>query len=477
MKLAVSSLKLFVARSGNAVLTLVGLAYFAQEMTQAALGIFFLYQSILQLLSIPASVGQGGALIKRLSEDRERDRFLGSAALLMFVSCVLTAALVLVFQSFVIEYFGRNLAVWLVVGVVTLRFQRLGTGCLKGELRVGETADIVFLQKAIWVAGGAVLIHHIPSVEGLVGSFLLGNLAAGLIAFTRTSTPFGLPSLHHARSLVRFWKWSAVSFVDGYLYNWADITLLGYFVGPSVVAAYEIAWRIGTFAMMLTNSVETTLLPQISNLDAEERNRKIRGHISDGLFLSFLLVLPITAGAFAIGEPLLTIVFGQGYAIAVVPLFVLLLGKQVEVVDSIYKNLLSGVDKPRFRAIAAIVSGIGNVSLNVLLIPLFGAVGAAVATSLAFTLSTFIILYYATREIKLVFPVTQIAGLALFAFVMSGLVYVLTTMFPVHSIFGLGGVILVGAILYFLQCLLYPPSRRQLERLARNVVLWISPTA
>lgn len=477
MRLAVSSLKLFVARFGNSVLTLVGLAYFAQEMTQAALGTFFLYQSILHLLSIPASVGQGGALIKRLSEDRERERFLGSAAALMLVSVILTGAVVLAFRSFVNGYFGRSLAVWLVLGLVLLRLQRLGVGCLEGELRVGETADIAFLQKAIWIGGGAILINFDSSVEALISSFLLGIMVTSVVAFIRTTTSLGLPSLHHTRSLVRYWKWSSVSFVDGYLYNWADVTLLGYFVGPSVVAAYEIAWRLGNFAMILTKSVETTLLPQISNLDAEQRFHDIRGQISHGLFLSFLLVLPITAGAFAIGEPLLTIVFGQGYAIAALPLLVLLIGKQVEVVDSMYKNLLSGVDKPRFRAIAAVVSGVGNVGLNVLLIPLFGAVGAALATSLAFALSTVIILYYASMEIELVFPVKQIGTLALSALVMSGSVYALTTVLPVQSIYILGGMIVAGATIYFLQCLLYPPSRGQLVRLADDLIPRINPTS
>lgn len=463
MKLAEASLKLSIARFGNAVLALVGIAYFAREIPQSALGTFFLYQSILQLLSIPASFGQGGALIKRLSEDWDRDQFLGSSAVLMIGALTITGVVVWLIRPFVNGYFGRELVVWLLPGLLLFRSKKLGFGCLKGELRVGETADIAFLQKLVWVVGGATFIGYGLTVLALILSFLLGNAIACVLAFSRVSTSFGRPSLNHARSLVDYWKWSSVSFVDGYLYNWADVTLLGYFVGPSVVAAYEIAWRLASFAMILTKSVETTLLPQISNIHAGDDIGAIREQVSDGLFLSFLLVLPITAGALAIGEPLLTIIFGDGYGIALLPLFVLLLGKEVEVVDSVYKNVLSGVDKPRFRAIAAVVSGIGNLALNLLLIPLYGAVGAAVATSLAFTLSTAIILYYARIEMELIFPVPRVGGLGFSAAVMGVIVYAFTIMFPIQSIYGLSAAIVLGLGAYVIQCAVYPPLRRQFK--------------
>ncbi|QCC51732.1 flippase [Halapricum salinum] len=470
MELIKSSTKLFVARFSNAVLTFVGLAYFAQRIPQSALGTFFLYQSILQLLSIPASFGQGGALVKRLSEDINREQFFGTSIALMIIATTLTGILVFIASPVVNWYFKTDLVLWLILGIVVVRLNRLGIGVLKGELRVGSTADILFFQKLVWVVGGALLIYRGFAVRALVISFILGNLVAAGLAFYRMSTRIGRPTLYHARSLIQYWKWSSVSFVDGYLYNWADITILGYFVGPAVVAAYEIAWRIGSLAMIFTESIETALLPEISNLNMQKETDKIRGHISDGIFLSFFLVFPITAGAFSVGEDILTIIFGQEYVIAAIPLLILLLGKQIEVIDRIYKNVLSGIDKPRYRAIAALTSGVGNVVLNIALIPLYGAVGAAVATSVAFTISTIIIVYYLNVEMELVFPSAQVLTIGVSATVMGVAVFALSSVIGINSVYDLAFIIVSGAVVYGVQCALFQTSRKPLIRFARTVL-------
>lgn len=55
-------------------------------------------------------------------------------------------------------------------------------------------------------------------------------------------TPFGRPSMDHARSLIGYGIYSVIPSVEGEIHNWMDITLIGVFMSPAAVAAYEVAW-------------------------------------------------------------------------------------------------------------------------------------------------------------------------------------------------------------------------------------------
>ncbi|QLH76870.1 oligosaccharide flippase family protein [Halosimplex rubrum] len=469
MKFESSTLRLFVGQVGDAVLTIVGLAYFTRTVPQAALGTFFLYQAVVQFVSIPTSFGRGGALIKRLSEGRDQSQYLGTAFVLWAVSSVGIALILWLVRPFVDSYLGDGLTLWLIVGTIVFQFQRMGISTLKGEVRTGDVGVILFVRKLIWVVGGALLITQGLSLLALVVAFVLGNLAGAAVAFHGVSTRPGTPSFTHFRSLYQYWKWAAANHLDSYLYSWADIALLGYFLGPAVVAAYEIAWRISNFSVLLSRAVQETLLPQISSFDAAGRTDEITKRLSTGLFLSLLLVLPIVFGAFVVGSPLLEIVFGTEYGIALTPLLILLVGKIVEAVDGTYKNLLSGVDKPRLRAIAAITSGIANILMNALLIPRFGIAGAAIATTLAFSISTVIILNFVTSEIDLVFPVGQVIGLFVAAIVMTGVTWGLQTVLAVNTVYELATVIVLGGVTYFLTCVSIPATRQPIETVVMNI--------
>jgi O-antigen/teichoic acid export membrane protein len=85
---------------------------------------------------------------------------------------------------------------------------------------------------------------------------------------------------------------------------------------------------------------------------------------------------------------LLPIVYGPSFQSAVEPAHILLLGLAAEGVAGVITAFLYGIGRPGLNSIAMGSGVVVTVALDLLLIPRFGAVGAAVASSAAYVSST-----------------------------------------------------------------------------------------
>ena len=63
-----------------------------------------------------------------------------------------------------------------------------------------------------------------------------------------------------------------------------------FFVSPSLIGIYEVAWGLGSMLAVISTSVRTTLFPEISDLSAQEE--EISHYLKEGLTFSGILVVP-----------------------------------------------------------------------------------------------------------------------------------------------------------------------------------------
>jgi len=160
---------------------------------------------------------------------------------------------------------------------------------------------------------------------------------------------------------------------------------------------------------------------------------------------TYLLIIAIPFVLFLhfFALPIIILAFGQEYVAAEGLLRIMAFTGLFALLTSISNNILVAMAKPQITSRNMIVASILNVVLNLLLIPLYGVIGAAVATFISFFCATLFSLY-SLRTQGIVFPVSilariLVAGVALYA----GLAVVLTLV-PTRSI-GVSAVIAVSA--------------------------------
>jgi O-antigen/teichoic acid export membrane protein len=112
--------------------------------------------------------------------------------------------------------------------------------------------------------------------------------------------------------------------------------------------------------------------------------------------------------AFA-GEPLIIYFFGAEFAGAVPAFQILLIGLAAHGADGVLSGYNVGIGRPEFNTYTALAGLLVTVAGNLLLIPSYGLIGAAIASSAAYTVkaATFTAIFLVTSGIS--FP--QLCGL------------------------------------------------------------------
>jgi O-antigen/teichoic acid export membrane protein len=470
MDLTKSSLKILLARFGGSVVGFLGTVYFSRELGTALFGTFTLFQALSQMLAVPADFGLQGAVIKRMSEEENEASILSTTILMLGVSLMIVSIVVFIFRTQINSYLGAQLAFFLITVVILNELSKLSRNVLKGELRVGETAPLGFARQITFNGLGAILLFSGADVLGLVYALIAGSTVVLLLGVFKWDTSLGEPSFDVACSLFDYSKFSVVSYVDSYLYNWLDVAVIGLLLTQSEVGTYEVAWRVSAVVMLFSKAIETTLLPQISNWDSDGSRIQIENVIPNAITASLFFIVPAFFGVLVLSQELLYYVFSPAYADAWPVLIILLGGKLFEGVDGIFKNVLSGMDRPDLAATAVLVSISLNVILNFTLVWFIGSIGAAIATTVSFCVSTAIIMYYLSNLITVQFPYREILSCLISSAVMAVALsivqgFVGITSLPLVILF-----ILLGGIIYISTIFLFPTIRQEIRTVLRAII-------
>ena len=182
------------------------------------------------------------------------------------------------------------------------------------------------------------------------------------------------------------------------LMNQIDIILLGQMANARAAAVFAASWRLASLVPFALVGLATLGAPLIAAAYERGSTDELRRVSKIVARLSFVFAVLSALVLFALGKPLLAL-FGPGFVAGDRVLSILLLGGVVNAFTGVvsYFATMTG----RERQALAIFAGalVLSIVLNVLLIPRFGAVGAAVASSSATVAWNLALLLYVRRAI------------------------------------------------------------------------------
>ncbi|CCQ37658.1 probable flippase AglR [Natronomonas moolapensis 8.8.11] len=389
MNLGQTSVVYFLSRLAASALGFVATVYFARLLGADALGIYYQVVALVSWLAILGQVGLSGAVSKRVSEGTERKRYAAAAAVSIGgLFAVLAVALALA-RPYVDAYVGypatgyvaavlfATLA-WSTVASLLSGLHRVGT---QGALQTVKTGGRGLLQIGALFAG-----FELAGVFfGYVGGFLVAT-AVGAAVVARELSGIARPRRRHFRSLLEYAKFAWLGRLQSRLFNYTDVLVLGLFVPSSLVGIYAAAWGIAQFLILFAGAISSTLFPEMSRLSADESPEAVRSLTEDALAYAGLLLIPGLVGGVIVGDRLLAI-YGEAFRQGATVLAVLIVANLFMSYQNQLLNTLNAIDRPdrAFRVNALFV--VSNVSSNVVLIYLYGWLGAAVATALSVAVS------------------------------------------------------------------------------------------
>jgi stage V sporulation protein B len=168
-----------------------------------------------------------------------------------------------------------------------------------------------------------------------------------------------------------------------------DILLLGHFLTVKEVGIYSTASPTSRLVMAFSAALYAVMLPSVSETVAKKDRAQLRGYIGYAYKLSVVILLPVTLFSFLLSEPIITILFGYQYVAAAAPFEILVVGTAFLGIFTLNSSIFQGAGRPDVSMKILISTAVLDAMLNWVLIPKFGIIGAAFASTLSFVFAGF----------------------------------------------------------------------------------------
>jgi O-antigen/teichoic acid export membrane protein len=253
----------------------------------------------------------------------------------------------------------------------------LGCGRVQRLALLTATMTWVYplLLGIVWVVDGLTVTRAALvwlTAETIVALVLLSQSArAAGIAAPRPRLL--LESMHFG---VRAWAGSLARLLNFR----TDQIILGFLASEATLGIYAVAVNASEALLYLPAATATALLPIAARADPHVQvEQALRAFRSTVLVTTGLILV-----AAVLGPLLLPVLFGSAYDASVEPFLLLLPGAFGFAATAIFSSALMASSSPGRSSLGPFVSLVVGVGLDLLLIPRFGASGAAAAASVAF---------------------------------------------------------------------------------------------
>lgn len=181
--------------------------------------------------------------------------------------------------------------------------------------------------------------------------------------------------------------------VEGFFYliiN-TDIMVAGLFVPPDEVGVYYAAAKTLALVHFVYFAIRVATAHKIAEYHTLGNHAALRSTLSDAIHWTFWPSLAIAVALWLFGHVILGL-FGEGFAEdGMVFLSILLVGVLIRATVGPAEAMLTMANAQKLAAWLYVLVFVVNLGLNFLLIPIYGLLGAALATALSMTVETILL--------------------------------------------------------------------------------------
>ncbi|WP_448204530.1 oligosaccharide flippase family protein [Azospirillum sp. sgz302134] len=437
-------------RASVAVIGVATTIIFSRIIPPAIYGDFAVVVSSAMIIEAICFTWLGSSVLRLLpSESGEARAFLGSVVALYLGACAVIAAGVGVFALVNPEYTSGFLIyaalLAMVQGWLGVTLQYLTSRVMTRPFMITLVARVgcMFLC-------GVVLGYLYPSVLGLIGASIASCVVALALSQRFVAALRVAPTLcvRNVRLIAVYGIPVASTLGLLWVVEASDRLLLYHLMGPEIAGKYALVYDLASRPFTLAlSAMSSAALPMAVRTFERGGGDAARPLLSHAATILLALGVPILIGETVLAADVSHLVLGEHYAalsteiMPLVGLATMIGGFRLYYLD--YNFHLS----KRTLVLAAewTIAAVLNVGLNLLLIPRFGAVGAAYATVIAYAILYLTFLVARDRSIPTPLPAAGIAKIVLAGVAMAA---VLKLEFPLPPAANLVCVGLLGGIAY-----------------------------
>lgn len=361
--------------------------YFAHTVGASILGSYFLFLAYYGIFSMFTDGGFGGAAVKRISEGEEPDKYFSAYFILRLVFTITGVLVLIVFKDYFVDLTNSGVFIWLLLLLLASAIAGpISSGVAgTGKMGVRNTCEGINNISRVMIQIPAIYLGY--ENAGLAGGVLAGLIIAAIIEFRFFDLSLVSFKWKHIKSLSIFSFWLFLTSSGVLVFSQADTVLIGYFMNTKDVGIYRVVLQFTMIAAFSSNALRMTLWPKISQWGKTKELNLVEESLSRAISYSLLLAVPVLVGGILLGDRLLYSFYGADFAQGYHVLIVLLAVQVVNIFQHFFTMYLDALDHPQ-ESFKVTAIGVGaNIALNIILIPLIGINGAAIATLATMTLN------------------------------------------------------------------------------------------
>lgn len=385
----------------------------------AAVGIFTLLRVIPSLIGVVISCGLPGATTYFLAGPSRDDRQLaltiaaialvgGVAGMLLWFAAAPVAGNLLLP--------GLSFPLLLVAGVTvfTQLFVATAKSCSQGSDDLPGANLVIFNEEFMFLPPYGLMLllgahGYAPVVFGLLAADLLTCVWAGARlarrGMFRAAQP---PSLALAKRIASYGWRQQVGGVMTLLNLRLDFIVLNIMAGPAVLGVYAIASKFAELLKVPGMALTYVLYPLLARQGPEKAAATARRMMVRAGGAIALAVVPLILLAGVI----IPAAYGSQFKGAVTPTEIIAAGLALEGVAGVISGFLYGTGRPGLNSWAMGAGLVLTVILDLLLIPRAGAIGAAVASAVAYMTTSIALLWFFSNVTRVQRPVLETVKLS-----------------------------------------------------------------
>ena len=388
---------------------------FTRLMSRSDYGTLSLINTSLSLLLLILGLGLPNAVVRFFSEyakgGPDRLQRFNMTQLAGSVCSSLIGCTVLLGASFVIHPSPQNAA--FVSGfryIACVLVSRAALNILLEILRMGRRVGLynaVAISQRVGNAAGAVIGFLLfRSLHGVLAGIFLGEtvlaIVASLVAYREGYISFTALDLDELRASVKFAAPIMFASLAGSVMAYADRYIIQAYLGSEAVAIYAVPYDLcGYIQVLLLTSFRLGVLPELVSRYTEFGEKAASEFLSRAFRYVGWLVIGAGFGFAAIGSGAITALASNKYADAGALLPFLIPGVMLGGLDFIFATGLYLKKRNDLWFYIAALAVVLNIGLNIVMVPMFGIKGAAVATLLSYIAQEAAVYYVSNRFVKL----------------------------------------------------------------------------
>lgn len=335
-----------------------------------------------------------------ISQDRSKVGVVWANAVLFgIVTGCLLAAIVIVLARSYSGVIGNVPLQLITIAAISIPFQLLtllGNNVFLSTGRIGRFNQIDAATQLLLLLNAAVTL--VVMGLGIASLVLFNSVTAAILSFTVVIL------IHHSikglnteksrvdvRLFTRMMRYAMrfhISTVAALIIFRADLLIVNHYRGVKEAGAYAVASQMANLMVLLPAIIGTLLFPRVAATPDPRggMTTRVTRHTAFIMLAACIAAVPFSF--------LLPLIYGADFRDSTIQLLILLPGVYFFGIESVMVQHFSGTGLPAAIPLFWLVALVFNIASNLLLIPTFGAIAAAITSTLSYILIFILVAIY-----------------------------------------------------------------------------------